>query len=554
MNTNSLSYIPLGGVGDVTKNLHVYEFQGQILIIDCGLGFADETMLGVDLLLPDISYLLQALKSGKKIVGMALTHGHEDHIGALPFILPQLPDFPIYSTPFATSLANRKLQEFGLVKKINSVNFGEEIVLSPFTIRFIRVTHSIPDTSHIFIKTPAGNLYHGSDYKFDENPFDGNVSDFASIQKAGEEGVLCLLTDCLGSERAGTTPSEFGMEKKFLEVMEKTPGKVIITTYSSHINRINQILWAAENANRKVCFIGRSLLQTVDVAKSTKRITMPQGLEVQKDDLDNIKPGSLVLLVAGSQGQENSALSRIVDDVHRDTRLEKGDSVIFSSDTIPGNEILVNSLIDEISKKGINVIYSGITHDFHVSGHASQDEMIKLLSLTKPKFIVPISGNFRHIASYKKMAIKTGFNESQIIFGSDGQELILSPEKISFGKKYPTNTIYVDEISGEEVEEYVLLDRQKLSTEGVVIILAEIDEDTKKLLEEPDIIARGFSDTDRNILRKIIGRPIRNVLAKNPNQIKNTIFTRKLIRDTAEREIFKKLHRKPLILPVVIEI
>ncbi len=555
MISDNLSFIPLGGVGTVTKNMYVYEYQNQILLVDCGLGFADETMLGVDLLLPDISYLLQAVKSGKRIIGMGISHGHEDHMGGLPFILPQLPEFPIFGTPFTAAMANKKLQEFGIINKVQPVAFGEskEIKLGPFALHFIRVTHSVPDTSHIFIKTPIGNFYHGSDYKFDNTPFDNQASDFAGIQKAGDAGVLALMTDCLGSEREGITPSEQGMEKNFLEVMQKATGKVIVTTYSSHINRLNQIVWATEKAGRRICFVGRSLIHAIEVAKMEKKIFIPKGMEAQIDDLKFIKPSGLVLLVAGSQGQENSALTRIVDGVHKDVQLASNDVVIFSSDTIPGNEVLVNSVIDEIARQEITVYYSGISHDFHVSGHASQDEMVKLLSLVRPKYIVPISGNYRHMAAYKRLAKKHGFPNSNILLAQNGQEYLFSQQGLRPGKRYPIKTVYVDQISGEEIEDFVLLDRQRLSTEGIVVIMAEVDEDTGKLFQDPDIIARGFSAADTNAVRKIVSRSVRNAFQRNQKQLKNSVFIRKLIRDIAEREISQKLKRKPLILPVVVE-
>lgn len=555
MHNDYLSLLPLGGVGDVTKNMYVYEYQNSILLVDCGLGFADETMLGVDLLLPDISYLLQAIKSGKKIVGMLITHGHEDHMGGLPFILPQLPEFPIFATPFSAAMANKKLQEFGSTKKIQEVPFGpgQEIKLGPFAASFIRVTHSVPDTSHIFIKTPIGNFYHGSDYKFDVAPFDKQVSDLDAIKKAGDSGILALLTDCLGAEREGTTPSEENMENHFLEVMQRATGKVVITTYSSHINRLNQILWAAEKAGRRVCFVGRSLIHAIDVAKTMKRIAMPKGMEAQIDDLKFIKPSNLVLLVAGSQGQENSALTRIVGGIHKDVQLLSNDVVIFSSDTIPGNEVLVNSVIDAIAKREIPVFYSGISHDFHVSGHASQDEMVQLLSLTHPKYVIPISGNYRHMVAYKRLAKKHGYQNDNVLLFENGQEYLFSTRGVRLGKKYPVKTIYVDEISGEEIEDFVLLDRQKLSTEGIVVIMAEVDEETGKLFQDPDIIARGFSAADSNAVRKIVVRSVKNAFQRNPKQLRNSVFVRKLIRDVAEREISQKLRRKPLILPVIVE-
>lgn len=553
---NSLSFIPLGGMGDVTKNMYVYEYQNQILLVDCGLGFADETMFGVDLLLPDIGYLQKALKQGKKIVGMLISHGHEDHMGGLPFILPQLPDFPIFATPLTAAFANRKLKEFGMAKQVQVVQFGEnqEVKIGPFAAYFIRVTHSIPDTAHILITTPVGNFYHGSDYKFDPHPFDGQVSDLDGIQKAGSKGILAVMTDCLGAERPGITPSEQGMEQKFLEVFQKARGRIFVTTYSSHINRLSQIIWATEKAKKQICFVGRSLINAIEIAKIQKRLDIPKGMEIAVQDVRYAKPNNLVLIVAGSQGQENSALTRIVNGIHKDIRMEKDDVVIYSSDTIPGNEVLVNSVIDDIAKQGIAVFYSEITHDFHVSGHSSQEEMAKLLSLTHPKFVVPISGNYRHMAAYKRMAKKQSLQDNQILLLENGQEMIFSEGNVQKGQKYPVKTIYVDEISGEEVEDYVLLDRQKLSIEGIVVIMAEIDEETGKLFQEPDIIARGFSTADTNALKKLIGKSVQRALQKGQQKGSKNIFTRKLIRDVAEREINQKLKRKPLILPVVIEI
>lgn len=554
--SNSLSFLPLGGAGDVTRNMYVYEYQNQILLVDCGLGFADETMLGVDLLLPDISYLLQSLKQGKKIVGMAISHGHEDHMGGLPFILPQLPDFPIFSTPFSAAMANKKLQEFGISKKVQSAEFGldKKITFGPFSLSFLYVTHSVPDTSHIFIRTPIGNLYHGSDYKFDNEPFDHQVSDYASIQKAGDEGILALMTDCLGAERQGKTPSENGMQEHFLDVFKTTTGKVIVTTYSSHISRLNQVLWAAEKSRRQVCFVGRSLVHAVEVAKTTGEMTIPKNMEIPIHHVKSTKPGNLVLVVAGSQGQENSALTRVVAGTHKEVRLEKNDTVIYSSDTIPGNEVMVNSVIDEIAKKNIRVLYSGITHDFHVSGHGSQDEMAQLLAMTRPRFVVPISGNYRHMAAYKNFAVKQGLKENQILLLDDGQELVFDKNSVKRGNNYPVRTIYVDEISGEEIEEYVLVDRQKLSTEGIVIVMAQLDNQTGQLLQDPDIIARGFSAADLNTVRKIVRKSVQKALQKGQPKSQKGIFTRKLIRDVVEREITRTLKRKPLIMPVVIEI
>lgn len=413
---NQLSFIPLGGIGDVTKNMYLYEYNDQILIVDCGLGFADETMLGVDLLLPDISYLLNSAKQNKKrIVGMLLTHGHEDHIGALPFLLPQLPDFPIYATPLTAAFANAKLKEFNAKKRVEIVNFNDnEKNVGSFSFSYIPVTHSVSDTSHIFIKTPVGNFYHGSDFKFDDTPYDGKKTDYAKIGKAGIAGVICLLSDCLGAERKGRTPSDIGLTENFVNEMRECRGKFIVTTYSSNIARLNQIIEASLKNGRRVCFVGRSLIKNTEVARDLGYLNLKKEMEVEMDALKNHQDNKLTLIVAGSQGQENSALTRIANGEHRDVKLKEEDVIVFSSDPIPGNETSVYQLVDTLAKRGVKVIYSPVTRDFHVSGHASLEELEQLIKLVRPKKLIPIGGQFRHMFAYRKMAEKLGYKKSDI--------------------------------------------------------------------------------------------------------------------------------------------
>lgn len=553
---NQLSFIPLGGIGDVTKNMYLYEYQNEILIIDCGLGFVDETMLGVDLLLPDISYLLDCLKKKKKIVGMALTHGHEDHIGALPFILPQLPKFPIFGTKLTAALANEKLIEFGVGKSVEEVSFGEvSKKIGSFEISFIRVTHSIPDTSHIFIKTPFGNFYHGSDFKFDETSYDGNKSDYAKIARAGEQNIVCLMSDCLGAERKGRTPSEIEIKNKFLEEMQKAKGKFIVTTYSSNISRLNQIIEASVKVGRKIGFVGRSLVKTKDVATHLGYMKLRDGMEIDLDKIKNFEDQKLTLIVAGSQGQENSAMSRIANGEHREISLGEDDVVVFSADPIPGNESSVYELIDTITKRGAKVIYSDIDPSFHVSGHGSLDELSHLVKLVKPKNLLPIGGAYRHMFSYREMAQNLGYKKNDILLAQDGKEIIFSNGRAIFGKTVPVKKVYVDEISGEELEHFVLRDRQKLSEGGIVIILTEIDSENGQIVGRPDIIIRGFAlSSDIGRINEKLLQDIRKALSQRKGKVTNWIYIRRLIGEIAERRIFKELRRRPLVLPIVIEV
>lgn len=549
---DTVSFIPLGGVGDVTKNMYVYQYQDEILLVDCGLGFADETMLGVDLLLPDISYLL---KTKKKIVGMLLTHGHEDHMGALPFVLPQLPPFPLFGSPVTAAFANSKLQEFGMSQRVTEVKLDEqqEIKLGNFAVSFIRVTHSVPETTHILIKTPVGNLYHGADYKFDLTPADGQKTDFAGIVHAGDTGVLCMMSDCLGAEREGHTPSEEHLEDNFVDAMRGVNGKVILTTYSSNISRINQAVQAAAFYHRRVCFVGRSLIKAVEIGKRLGLLHLPKGMEVRLDQVKHMKDHDIMLIVAGSQGQENSALARIAGDVHKDIKLRAGDLVIFSADPIPGNEAVVYDLVDTIAKKGVRVLYSAVSKDFHVSGHGSAQDMMLLMSLVRPKNLLPISGTYAQMVAYRDIARREGYTKQQIHLIEDGQEIIFGEKSVTLGQKIPIRNVYVDEISGEEIESYVLRDRQRLSTDGIVIIMAEIDSATGGLSSAPDIIARGFSEADTNDVRGMVLRDLQRIFSGNTGRVTNWTYVRNQMTEIAEKTIAQKLKRRPLIIPVVIE-
>lgn len=546
-----LSLIPLGGVGDVTKNMYVYEYGDTALIVDCGLGFADETMVGVDLLLPDISYLLS---SKKKIVGMLLTHGHEDHIGALPFILPQLPSMPIFAPPFAASLANEKLKEFKLPHRVQAVPFdAQEKKLPPFSFSFIRVTHSVPDTSHIFIQTPAGNLYHGSDFKFDLTPYDKKASQLDRIVSCAKKGVLCLLSDCLRSEVEGVTPSEMSLTEHFEKEMRLCKGAFIITTYSSNISRLNQGIEIASRLGRKVCFVGRSLIKAKEVAKKGGYLKIAQDQEVSIEQAKRLNPSQRLLFVAGSQGQENSALTRIAYGEHADISISPLDVVVFSSDSIPGNEVAIYSLIDEISRLGAKIIHSELSDNFHVSGHGASYELMFLASLIKPSYFFPIGGTFRHMTAYKRLIGGLGYALESVLLPENGQEIRFIDGKARIVQKFAPKTVYVDEISGEEVEHFVVRDRQKLSRDGVVIIMVEIAKESGRMASSPDIIIRGIPSLDSNLFRSKLILELNRVLKEKRHE-SGWFHTKRQIAKISERLLFVTFNREPLVLPVVIEV
>lgn len=549
---DEISLIPLGGTGEVTKNMYLYESKDQILIVDCGLGFPNEAMLGVDLLLPDITYLLQ---TKKKIVGMILSHGHEDHMGALPFVLPQLTqNFPIFGTPFTAALANEKLLEFGIKNKVQKTNFNLETTLGDFKFTYIRVTHSVPDTAHIFLKTPVGNFYHGSDYKFDPTPHDNKPSDLAKIEEVAKEGVLCLLSDCLGSERKGTTASETTLSQSFEKEIKECKGKFIVTTFSSNIARINQVIEVSQKTGRKICFVGRSLIKAKDVAKDIGYMKIKPGFEISLEQIKNYKDRDLTLIIAGSQGQEASAMSRVANGEHREVKLNSNDVVVFSSDPIPGNEIYVYELIDTLAKRDIKVLHSDVSASFHVSGHGSADEITNLIKLVRPKKLFPIGGNFRHMYAYKNLAMELGYKKQDVFLPEDGQEMVFNSEGGRFGRTIPLKNVYVDEVSGEEMENFVLRDRQMLSTGGIVIILAQVSASTGQLVQPPDIIIRGFTPSDGKKLNQRLVTDINNALKGNKRRVTNWQHIKKLIGDISERRIYKDLHHNPLVLPIVIEV
>ena len=547
-----LSYIPLGGMGEVTKNLHIYEYENQILIVDCGLGFANETMIGVDLLLPDSSYLTKAVQQGKKIVGMVVTHGHEDHFGALPFILPQLPEFPIYASKFTTAMANEKLTDFGLKPVVKETPFGQPVQIGPFTCSLIRVTHSVPDTAHVFIKTPVGNFYHGSDFKFDFTPWDGKKADFQAIAQAGMEGVRCLMSESLGADRPGHTPSESTLTEHFEHAMRECHGKFIVTTYSSNISRLNQIISVADKLNKYVCFVGRSLMTAKDLARQQGMLGLRKEREIRPEQVKKYPEKDVVLFVAGSQGQEDSALMRMVNGEHRDITIGQQDVVVISADAIPGNETSVNGLINELSRMKITLLLN-TNQQFHVSGHGSQNDHLLLLSLLKPRQVIPISGDYRHMVAYKGVAQSFGYDSRDVLILGSGQEVTFSQEQTRFGQKVPLRQVYVDEISGEEVEQYALHDRQKISQEGIVTIIAQVDSEDGLLAERPEVVARGISVKEAADIDKSISDALIKEFSKQKN-IHDLAYIRKQIRVVAERRIFQEFKRRPLIFPVVIEV
>lgn len=545
-----LRFIPIGGVGDVTKNMYVYEYGGDILVVDCGIGFPDEEMFGVDLLIPDISYLIE---HKDKICGMVLTHGHEDHIGALPYVLPSLPKIPIFATKLTAGLANAKLSEFGLGTPVKTVSYNGAIPIGKFTASFVHVSHSVPDSANIAIETPIGAFFHASDFKFDPTPVDGKPTDVLGIAKFGQKGTICLFSDCLRAENEGTTPSERTIEESLEREIQKCTGKFIVTTYSSNIARLQQVVNVAARASRKVCFVGRSMVQAKDVARRLGFLHIPQAIEVSSEQLRQYQDKQLVLVVAGSQGQENSAMTRLAAGEDKFVTIKSTDTIIFSADPIPGNENAVNGLIDSLSRRGAYVIYSDINDSFHVSGHGAANDLMLMIQLANPRFLLPIGGTYKQMVQYRKIALNMGFKGSDVFLATDGDIMEFTKDSARIAGKIPLRNIYVDDIEGAEIHSAVLRDRQKLAEDGILVVIIELDKEGR-VYGDIDVISRGFTDFSRNKeLLAAIKKEIHNAFMqqKGPQEWH---FQRKLVETTLEKFIFKKLRRRPLVLPLLMEV
>jgi len=475
MNTeNKLEILPIGGISHVTQNMYLYRYEKEIVLIDCGIGFPDLQMPGVDILIPDINYLLKLLESGHKIVGMILSHGHDDHIGALPYILPNLPEFPIYASKLTAGFANNRLLDGGSLREVKVIPDRKTITLSEnFQFTLFAMTHSVPDTKHILLDTPVGKIYHGSDFKLDHHPVGGVLPDYEFIEQLSQQDIKLMLTDCLGVEKSTWTQSESTVGPQLEKEMADVKGKCIITLMSSHIDRIIQILHIAHKMNRKVAFIGRSVEQNVITASELGFINDEYNVIINKKEIKNHSDDQLILIVAGSQGQEGSSLVRAIYGAHREIQINSQDKVIFSADAIPGNEITYYGAIDELSINNVSVVYPVINPGVHQSGHARRPELIDLLSKVKPKKVFPIGGNNRHRALYRDLvAVPLNYQLSDIILPEEGDIIGINGN----GEIRKTSNVnlrpqIVDGLGIGDVGPVVLSDRRALGQAGIIIVL-----------------------------------------------------------------------------------
>lgn len=549
-----INIIPLGGLNEIGKNMTLYECCGDMFIIDCGLAFPDADMLGVDLVIPDFSYVEQNVD---KIRGIVITHGHEDHIGAIPYLLKRV-SLPIYASPLAIGLIKGKLKEHGLLgqAKLFVVNPRDTIQMGCMKVEFIHMNHSIPDAMGIVVHSPAGIVVHTGDFKIDYTPIEGGVTDLARLAELGEKGVLCLLSDSTNAERPGTTPSERKVGRSFEGLFSNAEGRrIIIASFSSNIHRIQQIITVAEKFGRKVAVSGRSMENVVSVAVELGYLSVPDGLLVDIDAISRYPQEKVVVITTGSQGEPMSALSRMASGDHRKVNVTAQDFIIISATPIPGNEKHVTRVVNDLLKLGAEVVYEAM-YEVHVSGHACQDELALVLAMTRPKFFMPIHGEFKHLKASAKLAKTMGIEPSHVMIGDIGQVITVSENGITQTGTVPSGRVLVDGLGVGDVGAIVLRDRQHLAKDGLIIVVITMESLTGTLLAGPDIVSRGFVYVrEAEELMTEAKQVVKNILDQCLDSgIRDWSTIKMNVRDGLSNYIYKKTKRGPMILPIITEV
>ena len=551
--TEALRMIPLGGLGEIGLNMMAMEYGDTIIVIDCGLMFPEDYMLGIDLVIPDITYLL---RNRDKVKAFIITHGHEDHTGALPFVLREI-DAPIYGTALTLGLIEEKLEEHGLARStvLETVRPRDRISIGPFDIEFIRVSHSIVDGCGLAIKTPVGTVVHTGDFKMDQTPVDGEVMDYARFSEYGEAGVLLFMSDSTNVEKEGYTLSEREIGRNLEDVFRRCEGRIIVAAFSSNIHRIQQVMDAAEKFGRKVVLNGRSMVANSRIARALGYLKAPDGLIVDFRDLDSLPHQRVVLLTTGSQGEPMSALTRMALDNHKQIKVTKGDTVILSSKFIPGNEKAISTMMNHLYRRGADVIYEKVS-EIHVSGHASREELKIMLNIVKPRYFIPVHGEYRHLVLHGRLASTVGIPEENIFVAEDGEVIEFTKDGAQRAGRVEHGRVFVDGKGVGDVGEMVLKDRSHLSEGGMVLAIVAINNSTGEIVYGPEIITRGLVleegssgliDQARNIVVETLG-------SVNAEVKTEQLEIKEEVRRALRRFFNKTLERRPVILPVIIEI
>ncbi|WP_396125082.1 ribonuclease J [Clostridium sp. CX1] len=550
---DSIKVIPLGGLGEIGKNITAIEYKDEIMVIDCGISFPEEDMYGVDLVIPDITYLVN---NADKVKGIFLTHGHEDHIGSLPYFLKQL-NIPVYGTKLTLGIVGIKLKEHNLlsVSELNVVNPGDTVELENIKVEFIRNTHSIADSCAIAIHTPAGIILHTGDFKIDYTPIDGLVMDLKRISDLGKEGVLLLMADSTNVERKGHTISEKVIGDTLTRIFSKAEGRVIVATFASNIHRMQQIVNASIKYGRKIAFSGRGMENISQVAMELGYLHIPEGYLTTVDKIHNYPNEQITIITTGSQGESMSALARIAFSTHRMIRVEPKDLIIISASPIPGNRKFISRVINQLFKKGADVIYEAL-EEVHVSGHAYQEELKLIHTLVRPKYFMPVHGEYKHLIHHSALAQKLGMEEKDIYTLESGQVLEVSEEEAKITGNVPTGAILVDGLGVGDVGNIVLRDRKHLAQDGILTVVVTIEKETYSLIAGPDIITRGFiyvKESEELIYqaKSIVRRELERNL---DNRITDWYLLKSGMKREIEKFLYEKTKRRPIILPIIMEI
>jgi len=549
-----LRIIPLGGVGEIGKNMLALETGGQILVIDCGLMFPDQEMLGVDLVIPETTYLEQ---NRDRVLGIVLTHGHEDHVGALPYVLPRL-NVPVYGTRLTLRMASGRMEELGALEAadLREYKHGKPFSLGQFVIEPFRMPHSIPDGAGLIIQTPVGTLVHSGDFKLDLSPIDGKPPDLARLAQAGQDGVLVLLSDCTNVEKPGYTPSERVVGGALEEAVARAARRVIVATFASNVHRMQQVVDVSVRHGRKVALVGRSMVSNANAAAELGYLRIPEGTLVRLDEVDRLRPEEVTLLTTGSQGEPLSALSRMATAEHKQVNVEPGDLVVISATPIPGNEDLVFRTINHLYRRGAEVVYEPFDRA-HVSGHANQEELRLLLGLVKPRYVVPVHGEYRHLVRYRKLAVEQMAYPPERVFVLDlGDVLELTPRTARIAGQVPAGGVMIDGLGVGDVGDVVLRDRKHLSEDGILIVTVTIDRQLGTVLAGPDIISRGFvyEAESEELLQEARGVVAQTIAEMDLEEATEWTTVKSRVRAAVSKFIRERIQRRPMVLPIIMEV